>query len=203
MISPGSEYGVPMDPPADAVEVFTDHEAARLLSAARSGGMAPPVLVLRGGDLFRTLGGNRTPLTGAERRQMVRIPVDLGVVVADGVEHLFVAHAIFRTRLWQGRFEVVMNAQWCGAYDLGPRSHPADGLLDITVGSLGMRQRVAARTRARSGSHLPHPGLRTSRSPSHEVDTGHRTSMYLDGVRVAVSARAAVGVEPDAFVVHI
>lgn len=203
MISPGSDYGVPMDPPTDAVEVFTDHEAARRLSAARSSGVDPPALILRGGDLFRTLGGTRNHPGDPNPRQMVRVPVDLGVVFSNGEEHLFVAHAIFRTRLWQGRFEVVMNAQWCGAYDLGPRSHPADGLLDITVGTLGLRQLAAARARARSGSHLPHPALRTSRSASHVVDTGHRTSMYLDGVRVAVCPRASVHLESEAFMVHI
>lgn len=203
MISPGSEYGIPMDPPGDAIEVFADHEAARHLTAARLRGVDPPVFILRGGDLFRTLGGSREHVGDPSARQMVRVPVDLGVVLSDGEEHLFIAHAIFRNRLWQGRFEVVMNAQWCGPYDLGPRSHPGDGLLDITVGSLGLRQRAAVRTRARSGSHLPHPALRTSRSRSHEVDTGHRTSMYLDGLRIAVCSRASVRLEPDAFMVHI
>jgi hypothetical protein len=203
MISPGSDYGEPMDPPADALEVLSDHEAAHHLSEARSRGLDPPVLILRGGDLFRTLGGRRTHVGDPGPRQMVRVPVDLGVVVCDGEEHLFTAHAIFRNRRWQGRFEVVMNAQFLGAYDLGPRSHPGDGLLDITVGSLGVRQRAAVRNRARSGSHLPHPGLRTSRSGSHEVDTGHRTSMYLDGVRVAVCSSASIRLESEAFMVHI
>ena len=203
MISPGSEYGVPVDPPEDAVEVVSDREVASLLGAARAVGEDPPSIILRGGDLFRTLGGDPTRPVDVDARPMVRVPVDLGVVTIDDEEHLFVAHAIFRRRLWQGPFEIVMNAQWCGALDLGPRSHPADGLLDITVGSLGIRQRSAARARARSGSHLPHPGLRTSRTGSHTVDTGHRVSMYLDGVRISTCTKALIRLEPDAFHVHI
>lgn len=203
MISPGSEYGVPADPPREAVEVSSDTEAARLIAAARSRGSDPPPLILRGGDLFRTLGGNSTAPVEESSRQLVRFPVDLGVVICAGQEHLFVAHAVFRNRLWRGRFEVLMNAQWCGPLDLGPRSHPGDGLLDITVGSLGFRQLAAARRRARSGTHLPHPGLRATRSGTHVVETGHRTSMYLDGVRVSTCASASVHVIPDAFVVHV
>jgi hypothetical protein len=28
-----------------------------------------------------------------------------------------------------------MNAQWLGSWDLGPRSHPNDGLTDVTDGA--------------------------------------------------------------------
>jgi hypothetical protein len=203
MIEPGSAYGAPSELPADAVEVWSDHEAAAVLSDARSRGNPLPQLILRGGDLYRTLGGNVSAQHKGKVQPKIMVPVDLGIVRSEGHEYVFVAHAVFRSRLWQGRFEVLMNAQWCGDLDLGPRSHPGDGLLDITFGSLALRQRIQAGNRARSGSHLPHPSLGTRRSPSHEVETGHRTAMFLDGVRITSCGHASVHVDPGAFVVHI
>ena len=38
-----------------------------------------------------------------------------------------------------------MNAQWLGDWDLGPRSHPNDGLLDVTDGTLPFGDRWKAR----------------------------------------------------------
>jgi hypothetical protein len=203
MITPGSAYGTPSDLPEDAVVVSSDHEAASVLAEARSSGNALPQLVLRGGDLYRTLGGVSPDQTKDRTQPRIMVPVDLGIVRTDDHEFLFVAHAVFRSSLWHGRFEILMNAQWCGELDLGPRSHPGDGLLDITTGSLALRQRLQVRTRARSGSHLPHPSLSTRRASSHEVETGHRTAMFLDGVRRAPCSHASVHIEPDAFVVHI
>jgi hypothetical protein len=203
MINPGSTYGIPSELPADAVEVSSDHEAASILSTARSTGNPPPQLILRGGDLYRTLGGNASAQPEGNMQPKIMVPVDLGIVCFDGHEYIFVAHAVFRSTLWQGRFEVLMNAQWCGDLDLGPRSHPGDGLLDITSGSLALRQRLQVSRRARSGSHLPHPSLSARRASSHEVETGHRTAMFLDGVRITTCGQASVHVEPDAFVVHI
>lgn len=134
---------------------------------------------------------------------MVRVPVDLGVVTVDGRDHVFIAHAVFRTRWWGGVFVVVMNAQWCGELDLAPRSHPGDGLLDITEGQLPIRQRRAARTRALSGSHLPHPGLSVRRASTEQVETGHRTMLLLDGVRVQRCSSASVRIESDAVEVYV
>ncbi len=92
-------------------------------------------------------------------------PVDLGRVHLDGRDHWFVAHAIVRGRLWIGRAVAVMNAQWLGDWDLGPRAHPDDALLDVTDGALPLGDLAKARKRVRLGTHLPHPALRTSGSP--------------------------------------
>ena len=203
MIAPGSSYGERREPPSGAIEVFDDGEASSVISMWRARGEEPPCLILRGGDLYRTLGGAGTKVRRVGAGTLVTMPVDLGIIRFDGQERVFLAHAILRTPAWRGRFEVVMNAQWCGDLDLGPKSHPGDGLLDVTVGSLTPRQRIAARSRARSGTHLPHPALTLRRVATHELDSGHRTSLYLDGRRVASCRRASVHIEPGAVTVFI
>ena len=96
-----------------------------------------------------------------------------------------------------------MNAEWLGDLDLGPRAHPGDGLLDVTEGSLALRDRLAARRRARTGSHLPHPGLRTSRSTRAELSFPDGVPVHLDGVAVGRRRRCSLHVEPDALTVVV
>jgi hypothetical protein len=203
MIEPGSSYGDRTAPPSTAVTVDSDAAAAAALGSARRLGDPLPELVLRGGDLFRTLGGAAGSVDRGRDGAGMRFPVDLGVVEIDGDQHLFIAHAVLRRPLWSGEFTIAMNAQWCGPLDLGPRSHPGDGLLDITVGRLPFRQRLLAGRRARSGSHLPHPGLKLHRTPSHTVESERDLMVHLDGVRSLRCRSAVIRVEPDAVLVHI
>ena len=93
---------------------------------------------------------------------------------------------------------MVMNAAWYGSLYLGPRAHPNDGLLDITVGSLTLRQRLLARTRARGGTHLPHPDLRTVRVAhwSHRFTTP--VPILVDGVSKGRARSIEVDLRPDA-----
>lgn len=204
MISPGSPYGVITETPSGVVEVNTDADAANVVREARRHGASPPALLLRGGDLHRTLGGIASSGDSARiGRTSVMFPVDLGVVEVDGTEHIFVAHAVLRRQMWSGPFLVAMNAQWCGPLDLGPRSHPGDGLLDITSGALGARQRLEARRRARSGTHLPHPDLVVRRSHQEVFESERPFTLYLDGQPVQRCQRVLLRVESDALTVHI
>lgn len=205
MIRPGDAYGEKSSVPGDAIEVGSDAEASRCLAASRRSGQPFPSLLLRGGDLYRTLGGavRSDSATGEPATIGVRAPVDLGILTTDTGEWIFVAHAVLRRALWSGEFFVAMNAQWCGDLDLGPRSHPGDGLLDLTEGRLGMRQRLSARSRARSGSHLPHPQLRTRRASESVVMLDQALAVHIDGVRRAVVSTATIGVIPQAFVAYL
>ena len=148
--------------------VRSDAEAAAAITVARRAGRPLPTLGLLGGDLCRTLGGR-----GDEARlrssEAMTFPVDLGVATFDGSPHWFVAHAIARRSWWHGRAVAAMNAQWLGAWDLGPRSHPDDGLLDITDGTLPLGDRLKARRRLATGTHLPHPALTVTRTAAADL----------------------------------
>lgn len=201
-ISKGGPYGEPGALPADGVVVASDAEAAAVVTEARRGGHPVPTLGLVGGDLCRTLGGlgDADRLRGSEA---TTFPVDLGCVLLDGRLHWFVAHLVARRPRWSGRFAVAMNAEWLDDLDLGPRAHPGDGLLDLTEGRLGLRDRLAARRRARTGSHLPHPGLRTSRAGKAELTFPDGVPVFLDGLAVGTARELLLHVEPDALTVVV
>jgi diacylglycerol kinase family enzyme len=94
-----------------------------------------------------------------------------------------------------------MNAEWLGDLDLGVRAHPGDGLLDITDGRLTLRDRLTARHRARTGTHLPHPTLRTSRAASFHTTFEPPLTIRLDGVRHGKVHNLSIRLETDAALV--
>jgi len=198
-ITKGSPYGEPGPVPDGLVVVRSDAEARSVLEDARRDRRPYPSLGLLGGDLCRTLGG------GAGRELAgVRFPVDLGVVLADGRIHLFVASLVARTRLWTRAF-VVMNGQFLGSegWNAGPRAHPGDGLLDTYDVRLKPSQLLAVRARLPDGSHLPHPGIRERRVAALQVELDRALPLRLDGERVGKARVLSVRVEPDALVVVV
>ncbi len=71
-----------------------------------------------------------------------------------------------------------MNAQWLGDWDLGPRAHPGDARLDVTDGRLPLGDLLKARKRVRTGTHLPHPDLVTTRTAQwHSNFVRHRDAV--------------------------
>lgn len=198
----GRDWGTPGPLPADGVLVRSDAEARAAVERARRANQPVPTLGLLGGDLCRTLGG-----TGDEDRlrgpEAMTLPVDVGAVLVDGRMHWFVAHLVARRSWWRGRVLVAMNAQWLQGWDLGPRAHPGDGLLDVSDGDLALRERWLARRRLPTGTHLPHPGIRTSRVHAFQADLDPALDVWLDGDRVGRARALSVRVEPDALTVVV
>ena len=195
-IAKGRPWGEPGDLPEGGVIVGSDAEAGAALSAARTDRRPFPALGLLGGDLCRTLGG------GGRQLQGVRFTVDLGEALLDGRLHLFVAHMIARTRLWTRAF-VAMNAQSLGRWNLGPRAHPNDGLLDTYDVRLPRSQLLPVRSRLHHGAHLPHPGIKERRTDALQVELDHPLPIRLDGVRTGRARVISVRVQPDALIVVI
>jgi len=201
-IRKGEPWGGPGVLPDNGVVVHSDAEARAVVEAARAQGSPVPTLGLLGGDLCKTLGGPGDVGRLRSTAAMV-FPVDLGRVEMAGGPHWFVAHAIARHRAWLGRAVAVMNAQWLGEWDLGPRAHPGDALLDVTDGTVPLGDWFKARARVRTGTHLPHPGLRTSRTSRLELDFARPEGVWLDGQRVGTTRHLVIEVEPDAISVVI
>jgi hypothetical protein len=201
-IEKGQPWGEPGPLPAGGVVVRSDAEARAVVEAARRAGDPVPPLGLLGGDLCRTVGGR-----GDEARlataDAVRLPVDLGSVLVDGMLHWFVAHLVARRSWWRGRVVAAMNAQWLGEWDLGPRAHPDDGLLDISDGDLGLSERWKARSRLPTGAHLPHPAIRTERTGAAQLDLDPTLDVWLDGQRIGRAGHLSLRVEPDALLVVV
>lgn len=195
-IAKGEPWGEPGPIPDDVVPVRSDGEARAALEEARRDRRPFPVLGLQGGDLRRTLGGTGDELVG------VRFTVDIGEAMIEGRLHLFVAHLVARNRWWTRAF-VAMNAQWLGGWNLGPRAHPNDGLLDTYDSRLPPGQLMAVRSRLHHGAHLPHPGIKEKRTAATQVELEKPLPVLLDGQRVATAAKLVIRAEPDAVVVIV
>lgn len=196
-IEKGQPWGRTAPLPADGVVVRSDAEARHLVESARRQGRPLPVLGLLGGDLCRTVGG-RGDEARLRSNDAITLPVDLGEALIDGVHHHFVAHLVVRSSWWRGRVIAVMNAQWIGRWDVAPKGHPDDGMLDVLDGDPSLDDRLKARARLRTGTHVPHPAIAVSRVGALQLELDRPTPVWLDGERVGRARRLAIRVEPDA-----
>lgn len=204
----GQDWGTAGALAPDAPIVHDDHEARALLQAALDAGQPFGELGLLGGDLHRTLGAPRHDERDLRGGRGMRFSVDVGQVRLDGGPQLvFVAHLVAtatrRGALFSGPTVVAMNATFLGPLDLGPRAHPGDGRLDVTEGELPPGERRAGRRRARSGSHVPHPGLSERRVRHAQLEADRRWHVRLDGDPVGSAHRLELRCLPDALVVVV
>lgn len=195
IIEKGALWGEPGPLHPDGVLVRSDAELREVVESARRSGAALPEVGLLGGDLCRTVGGR-----GDEHRlrtdDAVRLPVDVARVDLDGEVHWFVSHLVARGSWWRGRVVAIMNAQWIGAWDVAPRSHPNDGLLDVFDADLPLDDRLKARRRLVTGTHVPHPGIAQRRVPALDLDLDRPTVVRLDGVAVGRARSISVALQP-------
>lgn len=201
-IRKGESWGERSTPPLDLPTATSDAQAAALVR----GGCRE--FLLTGGDMWRTLGGSSSSDSlddGVGARTVV--PVDRLEVswVHDGIEESrpVLAHAVVRLghRCWKprsGDICYVMNAQYLGEFDVAPRSHPNDGRFDIVTveSSMSWRQRRQLRRRLVTGTHLPHPSIRTE-TIGHSWKPGRSGRLTLDGESVGGGDQICITVHPD------
>ncbi len=186
MIRPGEEWGAPYAGPVDLEVTGTDADLARLVDAHRGAlvrfrpsgasdlalavglaadaaatGMAVPIDALAvepGGTAVNgiVLGTSPGRLRATTRSATVKVAVD-GRPVARGAATTV----------------VVASGQFFAGLDVVPRGHPGDGRLEVQVYALRRGERRAMRARIPSGTHLPHPRIRT--------DSGRRVEVHVDG----------------------
>ena len=186
MIRPGQEWGTPVTLAGNEPVAHSDAELAALLDGAAR----PTLVVLTAGDLFFSLGG-RVPL------EPIEMPVDLLDVIVDGRTYVASSHVVARRRWWRGQALVAMNGTHLGNWNLGPKAHPNDGLVDITFGKLSVVDRIKAAKRAPAGAHLPHPSLTTKRTNAITITLDSTTPVFVDGVSVGSGRTLEFTVRPD------
>jgi len=201
-IERGVDWGAPGRLADSGIEVRSDAELGRLVDGARRRGEPLPEVGLLAGDLCATLGGRGEAARLSDGTGQ-RLPIDIVRARLDGVDHWFVCHLVARRARWHGRFVIAMNADRLGEWLLAPAGHPNDGRVDVTDGSLGPRDRLRARARARTGAHLPHPSLLSRRVQRWAARLDRPTPVRLDGRRVGRATEVELEVEPDALVVVV
>jgi len=177
--------------PPDGLVVGSDAAASDAAAAALGDHTPLPVIGLLAGDLCRTVGG-----PGSRERlhtdDAVTLPIDVCEAVIDAERRVFDAHVVAHRSWWYGRLWAALNAEWLGDWDVAPRAHPGDGLLDVMDVSLSTRDRVRARRRLPSGTHVPHPRIRQQRVASIDVEFDRPLRIWVDGVPMGESR--AIGV---------
>jgi hypothetical protein len=189
-VDKGQDWGSAGSLPADGVVVRSDAEARRVITDARRANQPIPPLGLLGGDLCRTLGGRGELGT--------RATVDLGAALVDGRLHWFVAHLVMRRGWLRGPLFGAFNAEWLGDWDVAPRAHPGDGLLEVVDVTMSAGDRLKARRRLPTGTHVPHPDIRITRADAVQRDVPPGHHVELDGERLPAARAISVRLEPDA-----
>lgn len=179
-IRPGEDWGTPTE--AEPTHVIAGGD--RTLAAALAT-LDPSALVTfapdRSSDLGRAIGlapGTMTPRRG------IALPVD-AMAVERSSATIWAVNAVelgappgsLRATARQAevsvtvdgrRFHdgpatgvVIANGQFVDGLDISPRGHPGDGRIEVQVYALRPGERGAMRRRLATGSHLPHPRIRT------------------------------------------
>ena len=185
-------YGTPTLRPSNLVTRQSDYELAQHFTSHERD---TPCTVLQGGiaqslgiisDLKRDLTIHASHLD----EQMTRVDIDLLQIdyrtVDSGEEgfRLVVAGTLsLQHRTPLSTFLILTNSGYWRERDLLPRAHPNDGFVDVLEvdPDITARQRALAWRRSKTGSHLPHPHLRVSRSTDFQW-TGRSSNMIADGI---------------------
>ena len=200
-IRKGEPWGEPAVCPADLRVVSSDRDVRDWVIWHRTRDQPIRDLGVAGGDLARTCGGGTGP-----HPTSAKVTVDAMRVTLDDSDPTWgVAHIVARRQWLRDELAMVMNAQFYGAYDVAPRSHPNDGKVDVlrVDAEMSWRDRLHARTRARSGMHLPHRSLSMRATGEVDLDFDQPLVVWVDGVRCGTARRLRVTVEPDAFVAYV
>ncbi len=187
------DYGAP---------VVNSDAALRAIAIEHLGaGVAVPTVGLTGGSLWRTVGGAAVP-NRLRTPDAMHLPIDVIEVRIDGTLTWFVSRLIARD--WRRhRWLVAMNSQFEGVYQLGPRAHPGDGLVDVFRATLALPDLAKVAKRARHGAHLPHPGITERRAAHHLITLDRALAVCLDGERVGRGTTIELTVLADAMTVVV
>jgi len=205
----GADWGAAAEMPSDVLRADSDATAAEIAAAAHRENRPTPAVVLTGGDLARTLGITPGHQPSASRPadatagRSLRVLADVGSVVAEGREHWFAAHLVARRSWWRGRLLAVANASFIGEWNIAPRAHPGDGLLDVLDACPALRVRWAAWRRLRSGTHVPHPAIAQRRVRRTHIVLDPALDLFCDGRGIGRTRSLTIEVKPEALEVWL
>ena len=189
------------DAPFGLVDVIatTDAEVRTVVEESWATGTKIPPIALLGGDLWRALGAPQGGLRRLRSQEAKMVPIDAAQVRLGDRSCVAVAHVFCMRSWWVGPITALMNSEWRDTWRVAPKAHPNDGRFDLLEGDLPIRQRWLARSRLRTGDHLPHSGIRSERVTHLERTFERPFRIRIDGVDEGRHRSIAVRVVPDAF----
>ena len=165
VIKNGQEWGSEVPAPQGLCIASSDSELAACIGEGQRN------VVVTGGDMWRTVGAQSRTVVAGDSAMCLPIDVmkiELRLDDESLVSKIAVSTVVLRSPNrkggWlRGSLTIAANAQFLGHWDVAPRGHPNDGRVEITQvdEAMGLRQRLTARARLSTGSHLPHPLIQT------------------------------------------
>jgi diacylglycerol kinase family enzyme len=129
--------------------------------------------------------------------------IDVGAVIVNRQRFAFVAHVIARSRGWSGPVFAVMNSEWLGDWIVAPRAHPGDGYFDLVEARLSVGDRIKARRRLPTGTHVPHPAIHVRKITTTEIPFGTSRCVYVDGEHVGTAASMQIECHREALHAYV
>lgn len=215
-IEKGQEWATRAELGSEAPVVSGDATLAGLFTVRKSGkrlaidgpkqvgllGAGPSADATESHDLAKTVSAGAS---AEEIRSGLRtnVSIDLGIVTLDGWHVVMAASLVIRRPFWAGTVEGAMNASFLGSWNVAPSGHPNDGRFDVIRAELSLGDRLKARSRLPSGSHVPHPGIAIRRLKQHTFEPTPRAIIRIDGLDVGNAEKVDVVVVPDATTIVI
>lgn len=192
-IERGVAWGEHIQTPSGVVSVHSDKELAEC---------DPKDFVsLQSGDLFHALGSPQS-VVGSSECILVHIDaLQCRIDFQDKSSHVMAASSVVIGSWWSSsNYVCLTNGGMYDGLDLTPRAHPNDGKWDLfqLASTMGYRQRMIARRRSRTGSHLPHPHISVQRLSQFSFGrTSRGQCLRIDGVVVREWTSVHCQVLPD------
>jgi len=186
VIKHGQDWGREDIAPSDLARASSDSALADCLGEGHRN------VVVTGGDMWRTIGSENRAVVAGEAAMCLPIDVmkvefrrdDESIVSKIAVAHVVLRRSNIRGGWLRGPLTIAANAQFMGHWDIAPRGHPNDGRVEITQVDevMSLRQRLTARARLSTGSHLPHPLIQTKSMKNFvwEGDSRSHQVLWID-----------------------
>lgn len=196
-IRKGEQWGSRIKMPSHIRQVHSDAEIAQCSSS--------DFISIKGGDIHFALG---SPVLLQSELDCTLLQLDalhVHVTLVDGSRSdSFAASCVqigrFFSPLHRGRFICLTNGGIVGGRNIAPRAHPNDGRFDVMTidASMSIRDRLTARKKAVTGSHLPHPLISVRQGDAFtEQRRGRHESLSIDGVDIPKWSEISVSILPD------
>lgn len=196
-IRKGEQWGRRIAKPSRIRHVSSDAELAQCSSE--------DFISLGDGDIYATIG---SPTMLPDLDECTLLPIDalhVKILSLDASEKYCTAASCveigsFISLLKSGRYICVTNGGIVSGRNFAPRAHPNDGRLDIMLvaESMSFRDRLTARKKAITGTHIPHPSISLRQDETFSAKRlGERDKLQIDGVTVANWIEVSVSIVPD------
>jgi hypothetical protein len=183
VIKHGQDWGYEETAPSDLAWASSDSALSDCVGEGHRN------VVVTGGDMWRTIGSESRAVVPGETAMCLPIDVmkveiqreDESLVTKIAVSHVVLRSSNIRGGWLRGSLTIVSNAQFIGRWDVAPRGHPNDGRVEISEvdQSMSLRQRLTARARLSSGSHLPHPLIQVKSVKNFEWEGEGQSPQFL------------------------